>query len=230
MIFSTSIIVNKSILTMSDNAIKYYSNIRPALLQMIGENAGHVLDVGCGEGVLGEYLLAQGCAKSVIGVEYNVTAATLAHDKLTQVFCGDVEQLTKQPSELNKHVFDSIVCGDVLEHLRDPWEAVRCLNTLLAPDGKLIVSVPNVRHWRVVLPLLLRGAWEYQAQGILDRTHLRFFTRTTAIALLDSPDLTLESCRPLCYRRIDRMLSKLSFGLLDGLLATQWLMVAKRVD
>ncbi len=213
-----------------DHCTDYYANDRPALLHAIGEHAGKVLDVGCGEGVLGSQLLARGIADSVTGVEYHMPAATVASACLTRVFCGDIEDLLNPPSELSKQAFDCILCGDVLEHVRDPWRTIAGLSRLLLPRGRMIVSVPNVRHWSVVFPLLLQGKWQYRQQGILDRTHLRFFTRSTAMELTSIDHLTLTSCQPLCYRRADRLLSACSLGLLDGFVATQWLMVAHHVD
>jgi SAM-dependent methyltransferase len=81
---------------------------------------------------------------------------------------------------------DLILCLDVLEHLLNPWRVAQYLNSLLRPGGSLIVSIPNIRNRRVLLQLAIRGKWEYTESGILDRTHLRFFTRTSAIELVAS--------------------------------------------
>jgi SAM-dependent methyltransferase len=91
--------------------------------------------------------------------------------------------------------FDVILCLDVLEHMVNPWGAVdRLVSRYLAPGGALVVSLPNVRHYSVVLPLLLQGRWDYQDAGLLDRTHLRFFTRDTALRLLSHPLLEPARC------------------------------------
>src|SRR6185436_7844996 len=85
---------------------------------------------------------------------------------------------------------DCIVCADVLEHLRDPERALRLLLRYLAPDGLLVASIPNVRHASVLLPLLVEGRFRYQDEGILDRTHLRFFTLHEIVELLTRAGLT----------------------------------------
>jgi SAM-dependent methyltransferase len=96
----------------------------------------------------------------------------------TDVSCAQFRFQTNQ--------FDLIIALDVLEHLADPWSVLKRLRELLAPDGVLIVSIPNVAHYRVSWRLFFLGEWEYRDEGLLDRTHLRFFTRKTAVELLTS--------------------------------------------
>jgi SAM-dependent methyltransferase len=98
---------------------------------------------------------------------------------------GDVEtmELPLEPAS-----FDVVLCGDVLEHLRDPWDALAFLATLLRPGGTAVVSVPNVAHW-TGRRALLRGRFPYAAHGLFDRTHLRFFTRASARELVEGAGL-----------------------------------------
>jgi len=96
------------------------------------------------------------------------------------------ESIEEMSLPVTAGTLDLILCLDVLEHLRDPWRVAQYLNTLLRPGGSLIVSIPNIRNRHVLLPLVMRGAWEYTDSGILDRTHLRFFTRKSAIELVAS--------------------------------------------
>jgi len=150
----------------------YFSHARPEILALIPDSARRVLDVGCGAGRLGDALKARQQAE-VWGIELNDQAAELARQRLDQVVVGDVETLDV---DFEPATFDAVVCGDIVEHLREPDRLLRRAREWLAPDGCLIASIPNVRHHSVVCSLL-QGNWTYELAGLLDRTHLRFFTR-----------------------------------------------------
>ena len=124
-------------------------------------------------------------------VEVNAAAAKRAEGRLDAVWCADVEEF-----ELGRHIppasLDLILCLDVLEHLVDPWSVVKQLSALLAPNGRLVVSVPNIRNWKFVVKLLFRGDFSYRDAGLLDRTHLRFFVRQTAVELAEAGALPVE--------------------------------------
>ena len=98
---------------------------------------------------------------------------------------------------IEQATLDRILCLDVLEHLVDPWAVVRRLSLLLKPGGSMIVSLPNICHRDVMLPLLLHDRWDYAPSGILDQTHLRFFTRRTAIQLLEQDTLRVDKIEPI---------------------------------
>jgi len=135
------------------------------------------LDVGCATGYLAAELAARGNA--VVGVEADPAAAARAEAACERVVAGDVEGAACRAELRALGPFDAIVCGDVLEHLRDPWDALAFLATLLRPGGIAAVSVPNVAHW-TGRRALLRGRFPYAEHGLFDRTHLRFFTRAGA--------------------------------------------------
>lgn len=116
-------------------------------------------------------------------------------------------------------------------HLPDPWAVVSQLHPLLAPGGCIVASLPNVRNFTVVLPLLLKGEWRYRNTGILDRTHLRFFGFREAVELLSSSGLKLEACEasiPKAKRLI--WANALTLGLLRGFLSLQTLVRVRRID
>jgi 2-polyprenyl-3-methyl-5-hydroxy-6-metoxy-1,4-benzoquinol methylase len=138
------------------------------------------LDVGCATGYLAAELTARGCA--VVGVEADPDAAAAARAHCERVVTGDVETDGCHAALRALAPFDALVCGDVLEHLRDPWRTLRFLATLLAPGGRAVLSVPNIAHW-TARRALLRGRFEYAAHGLFDRTHLRLFTRASAVSL-----------------------------------------------
>ena len=140
-----------------------------------------VLDVGCAVGVLGQYLTEQqGC--NVDGIEGNAEAAKIAQPFYRRIMVTDLESADLRQL-LEGIRYDRIVCADVLEHLRDPGQVLQRLKGHLTPDGKILISIPNIGHISVFLELL-SGDFRYREEGLLDRTHLRFFTRKSFLRLL----------------------------------------------
>ena len=150
----------------------YYQFPRPDLMALIPTTANRVLDIGCGSGGFGESLKTRQEAE-VTGIERDPEAAACAKERLDHVILGDVEEME---FHFHENSFDCIVCGDVLEHLCDPVRMLRDVRAYLSPGGLLIASIPNVRHHSVVAALLA-GNWSYEPSGLLDDTHLQFFTR-----------------------------------------------------
>jgi 2-polyprenyl-3-methyl-5-hydroxy-6-metoxy-1,4-benzoquinol methylase len=149
-----------------------------------------VLELGTATGFLTRQMRDLGC--EVTGVELDASAAAEAAPFCTRMLVGDLEDLSD--AEIGGP-YDAIVCGDVLEHLRDPWTTLERLVGRLAPGGHVIVSLPNIANW-VCRWQLLRGTFEYMALGPMDRTHLRFFTRKTALALVRGAGLEIQDCMP----------------------------------
>ena len=144
----------------------------------------NVLEVGC---ACGATLLAIRNANpkaEVYGIEFDKKAAEMARH-FAVVEALNVEKLDR-PAWHEK--FDYIILGDVIEHLREPWQTMKNLAAVLKPGGCVIISVPNVMHFSV-FRMMLKGRWQYEEAGILDRTHLRFFTRTEVVALLQEAGL-----------------------------------------
>lgn len=132
-----------------------------------------VLDVGCSTGYLSERLQERGA--TVIGLDVDERSAELARRTCAEVHVGDVEtmDLPFEPAS-----FDAILCGDLIEHLRDPQATLARLRPLLRPGGRLVLSTPNIANWAMRLGLLF-GRFRYTEWGILDKTHTHFFTRKT---------------------------------------------------
>lgn len=167
----------------------YYGTLRQEILSLMPEKVERVLDVGCGAGNTSAWLkMNKGCFWTG-GVELHGPAAAEAKTKLDVVYEGNIEHLDLP---IEKSSLDLILCLDILEHLVDPWTVTRRLREFLKPGGAFIVSLPNIRSKRVLIPLVLKGEWKYEDWGILDRTHLRFFVRKTAIELLQSAGLTVD--------------------------------------
>jgi len=150
------------------------------LLSLIGENR-RVIDFGCATGYLACLLKQKGCV--VTGIEINEQAASIAEQYCERVIVCDLD-ITRLLDILPKQTFDVAVFGDVLEHLRDPWRILQETKELLLPQGYVVASIPNIAHGAIRLSLL-QGKFDYQELGILDNTHLRFFTRKTVEELFE---------------------------------------------
>jgi len=197
----------------------YYSRVRnwPSLFD-IKSNA-KVLDIGCGAGSLGKYLIDR--------YESNVTGLDIVQDNyqesskvLNRAIIGDME--TMDIKELGGD-FDYIIFSDSLEHMIDSNKVIEIVKTLLASDGILLISMPNVRNFRVTFPLLLSDSWEYKDEGLLDWTHMRFFTYSSLLDLLDLHDFKI------CRVEVDLPISSkvgiinlLTFGLLKKHLTSHY--------
>jgi|SRR5450432_379578 SAM-dependent methyltransferase len=172
---------------------EYYSELRMPMISLITNVPKRVLEVGCASGQTLAYLRDRG-AEYTVGIERSAEVAALAQARsLNQVVVGDIETLDL---DFEHASFDLLIVGHVLEHLADPWKALRRLRPLLKCQGQLVGALPNVRHHSVVFPLLLSGKWEYQSSGVMDWTHLRFFSRRTAVDLLEGAGFEVNRIVP----------------------------------
>ena len=156
-------------------------NTSHALIVDLVGTGKRVLDVGCATGYLAEILARRGC--EVAGIEADPDAARRAEEFCEKVLVGDVEEMDLE-SKLEGETFDVIVFGDVLEHLKDPARALGRLEPFLRDEGYVVASIPNVAHGSVRLALL-RGEFRYRRLGLMDDTHLRFFTRQSVERLFE---------------------------------------------
>jgi 2-polyprenyl-3-methyl-5-hydroxy-6-metoxy-1,4-benzoquinol methylase len=157
--------------------VRVYEGDRRDLWKYIPAGVDRALDVGCAIGDLGAALKAHGLARTVVGLELSPDAAVQAHERLDQVIQGDVET-TEVP--FPDGYFDLVIYADVLEHLKNPWAVVASHRRLLRPGGTVVASLPNIGYFSTLL-MLLRHEWRYQELGIMDYTHLRFFTRSSLL-------------------------------------------------
>lgn len=213
-------------------ALEAYTGARPEVQALVPRSARRVLDLGCSSGALGAGLRERGA--EVAGVELDPVHAREAGARLDRVVVGDVEAvLADAAGSLGR--FDCVVAADVLEHLRDPWTALRRAVELLEPGGTVVVSLPNVRFFEVFWQLGVRGRWPRRAHGIFDATHLRWFTRADAVELLSGAGLRVELERPMIRvrpggSRFDRLFGWLARTPLRELFAFQWILVSRLPD
>lgn len=148
-----------------------------------------VLDVGCWSGYNGVLLQdALGC--TVDGVEPDAAMAALAAARYRTVHAMTIEHALAGPLAGRSEMYDTIVLMDVLEHLVEPGAVLRSCRALARPQGQLVISLPNVAHW-TVRKALLAGRWDYEPSGVLDQSHLRFFTFATARGLAQEAGLRI---------------------------------------
>lgn len=153
------------------------------LLEMITSAPARVLDIGCFCGGTGRWLKQRFPTVEMIGIECLAPAAARARESYARVIEAPIESVNFEAEGLTPGSVDAIVAADVLEHLVNPWRVLQRLRPLLTPTGALYVSLPNIRNLNVLLRLV-NGEWRYVGSGILDVSHLRFFTRTQALEML----------------------------------------------
>lgn len=186
----------------------YFEDINWGLLRLWGGRRGlDVLDAGCGFGTTSQRIRAAG--NRVTGVESNPEAVRLAEERLDEVIDADLQNV----DALGDRRFDVIIFADVLEHLAWPASVLKRYVQFLKPHGSIIVSLPNVGLWSVRLGLMF-GRFHYVDSGVLDRTHLRFFTRSSAVQLLR--DAGLEPFRRTYNPGLVRPFVPLARKLLGG--------------
>ena len=207
-----------------------YVGPREDILRLVPAGVSRVLDVGCSVGTLGLALRERGAR--VTGVEIDPRMGAAARQRLDEVHIGSVEDEALFEG-LGESTFDCIIFADLLEHLIDPWSALERFAERLAPDGVVVASLPNIRHYTTIRTLLFQGYWPYRDRGIHDRTHLRFFTLRNIRELFDSSGLTIRKLdrnyriieRP---HRLNRLAPLLGLPLLRELFAFQYLVQAGR--
>lgn len=188
----------------------YYERYRtwPSLFHL--RSGAKILDVGCGTGNLGSYLQRKYSCK-VTGIEIIEDNFLVASSVLHEAFLGDIESMD---TSIFVSQFDYVIFSDSLEHMLEPKAVLERARDLMAENGHLLISMPNIRNFRVTVPLVFWDQWEYQDEGLLDRTHLRFFTCTSICKLIEQCRYKVEKVRfdlPLSSKV--GILNMLTFGV-----------------
>lgn len=204
----------------------YHSSIRHDIVHLVPE-CERLLDVGGGTGATAKHLKQIGRATDV-----SVMDAVVADhaDGLASWSDANLDDPAAVSAYLEESgPFDVVLLLDVLEHLVDPWKAVDTFAKAVKPGGVMIASIPNIRHISVSAALLFGNRWDYADAGLLDRTHLRFFVRQTAIDLMDREGLVIETVQPSpTGSRKHKLANALTFGALRSLFALQYFVVARK--
>jgi 2-polyprenyl-3-methyl-5-hydroxy-6-metoxy-1,4-benzoquinol methylase len=173
------------------------------VVQLVGTDR-RVLELGPATGHMTRVLRDRGC--TVVGIEVDPEMANQAAEFAERVIVGNLDELDLD-EELGSDRFDVIVAADVLEHLTDPLSALRRLTRFLAPEGCFVISLPNIAHGSVRIALL-QGHFNYRNVGLMDVTHLRFFTRESIDDLLDEADLAVAQ---VFHQQLDINASEVPF-------------------
>jgi 2-polyprenyl-3-methyl-5-hydroxy-6-metoxy-1,4-benzoquinol methylase len=173
----------------------YHMKPRTEVMSFLAEAPGTVLDIGCGGGATGKAIKEKFPGTRVLGIEVNPNAAEHARQWLDAVACARVEDVDAA-RDFPGERFDTVLLLDVLEHMYDPWHALVHVGGWLASGARVVASVPNVRNL-ATLSQIAGGRFDYDASGVLDITHLRFFTRSTLHELFSQTGYDVTRIDPL---------------------------------
>jgi SAM-dependent methyltransferase len=190
---------------------------------LIPATASRILDVGAGVGTTSRWLKARYTNAFAVALEGNPTLLAELRQNVDEAHIVD---LNGPLPDVGKP--DLVLFLDVLEHLLHPEQVLTQLTANMPDNGTVIVSLPNVAHWSVSVPLFFEGRFQYQDAGLLDRTHLRFFTRGSAIQLMNSAGLTVTSAARGGFGPRTQIIDRLTFGLARDHLTYQYLMAGSR--
>lgn len=169
-----------------------YTGSRPEIISLVPAEAVDILDVGCSNGELGYFLKLESPARKVVGIEGDGSFCEQARMRLDGVHHADLNNFDWD-NAFKPESFDCMIFADVLEHLYDPWGCLNLAIRSLRPGGKVIISVPNIRHISAFFSIFIKGVFPRNPRGLFDNTHIRWFTRKDAIALIMQAGLSIEA-------------------------------------
>jgi len=207
----------------------YYSNQRREMVCFIPIDTNKILDIGCGSGEFGEYLKSKRKVEAW-GIEICKEVAEEAMAKLDRVLIGDIENDNIQ---LPPNYFDCIIFNDVLEHLKYPWIVLRKMRDYLKPDGYIVASIPNVRYFNNVKNLLKDKEWTYRDEGILDKTHIRFFTEKGIKDMFNICEyrvVRIEGIRGIEFPWKFRLFNRIMLRAFEDMRYLQFAIVAQKIN
>lgn len=175
----------------------YHDSSRKEMLDYITNTPNTILEIGCREGNFIKEVKGKFNIKDSWGIDPDEEVEELAKINIDNLI---IDFFTKD-SKLPEKYFDLIACNDVLEHMYDPWDSLIKIKDLLSKDGILIVSLPNIRHKSVFFDLFFNDNFEYKSAGILDITHIRFFTKTTALKMFNELGFDVLKCEPVVLKK-----------------------------
>ncbi len=168
-----------------------HSVVNQDLLGLIPPTARRVVEVGCMHGAMARAYRAKNPAVDYVGIDIDPDYAAVAASACNQALAGDIETFT--PAAFDKlFPSDCWIFGDCLEHLRDPWRIVSTIRAGIDADGCLLACIPNAQHWSVQMRLAT-GLFRYEDSGLMDRTHVRWFTRVTMIEMFIKAGWKIET-------------------------------------
>jgi 2-polyprenyl-3-methyl-5-hydroxy-6-metoxy-1,4-benzoquinol methylase len=210
----------------------YFSFIRLDLINLIDRNSSNlkVLEIGAAYGETLHYLKQEGVASEVVGVDlFEDVKNKQNYKKLDKFIFGNIEEI-----ELNEYetYFDLILLPDVLEHLIEPKKVLDKLKKYLTQEGKIILSMPNIRHYSAMNKIFLKGDFKYEESGLFDYTHMRFYCRKNIKELIEACGYAVlkeeSSIKNYKGKSITKIINSLTFGLLEEFFSVQYFYVIKK--
>lgn len=171
-----------------DKPSHYYSKVRYEMLKYLPKDASRILEVGCGNGCFAEEI-KKGREAEIWGIELMPEEAAEAEKIVDKIFVGECEKFIDQ---LPDNYFDVIYFNDVLEHLFDPYSLLKNIRAKLSPNGVVISSIPNMRYHKEMKMLCLQKDWKYKQHGVMDFTHMRFFTGKSIVRMYEEAGFTVK--------------------------------------
>ena len=211
----------------SDKNDAYFSQGRPEMTAFVPARASRILEVGCGRGDFIARLKATRTFHAT-GVEPFADAAAAARVHFDVVHEATVDAAF---DTMQGQSFDCVVFNDVLEHMVDPWQVLRNVHGMLDDDGCVVASIPSIRYWPVLNGLFLHGDFSYVESGVLDRTHLRFFTRRSMTDMFNTCDYAIERIEGINAGSLGwkiALLNSLTSGRFDDTRYPQFAIVARK--
>lgn len=214
---------------------EYFSNVRMDIISLIPARPDQkILEIGAGSGNTLLYIKEHQLASEVMGIELmKIHGSNQEHALIDKFQIANIEQ---DIIHAEQDYFDIIICADVLEHLIDPWSTIKKITPYLKKGGLLIVSLPNIREWKTLFKILVKGEFNYDpAGGIMDKTHLRFFCKQNIIDLVNNSNLTSVYIKPNFLLKIlpegkkRRRINRLTLGIFENFLAVQYLVISKKI-
>jgi 2-polyprenyl-3-methyl-5-hydroxy-6-metoxy-1,4-benzoquinol methylase len=190
---------NSNITDTNNRPESYFDSIRDDMLRYVPPASRKTLEFGCGRGGFSS-LVKQRLAAQTWAVEIDKTSAAAAAAKLDKVICADALDALGQ---LPENYFDCIIFFDVLEHMINPYSLLDGVRTKLAAGGVVVASIPNIRYYRAFVEYVFGADWRYRQQGVMDKTHLRFFTKKSILRMFDELGfeiLAIEGIHPTSSR------------------------------
>lgn len=209
----------------------YYSNIRKDLIALFPKmNSLKVLEIGAAYGETLFYLKEKGIASEAVGIDLFEDKENKGNYKIIDKFIfGNIEEL-----ELNEYndYFDIILLPDVLEHLLEPISVLNKIQKYLKPNGKIIVSMPNIRHYSALYKVFIKGDFRYEESGIFDYTHLRFYCKKNIEELIVKSNYKINKSQSSIKNyqgfSMAKIFNKITFGLLEEFFSYQYFFVASK--
>jgi 2-polyprenyl-3-methyl-5-hydroxy-6-metoxy-1,4-benzoquinol methylase len=207
---------------------QYFDGARADMISYLPDDPyAKLLEIGCGFGGTGALALAQGKCNEYVGIEISESAAAIAREKLSTVVVGNVETIELPWPEES---FNGLIISEVLEHLVDPLRTLKRVAPYLRPGAVVMASSPNISQYKVIRSLIF-GRWELTQSGVMDRTHLRWFTPLSYRAMFEEAGFTIDWVKPVTpFSMRTRVIDRLTLGRFSHLFIRQIMIFARKAS